>query len=156
MIEVLPTVELIWADASGSTASTTLSIPIGTTVAAADAALDELASVVAPLTGATLIKKRLTYRKVEKTPAAAAIGSSIKRAGVFILNTVEDTQLCLVSIPSIGDTYLVTSGFTAGIDIDLSNDDVTAFVDALTSNGIVNPLDFIVTTVAAAYRQSRT
>ena len=155
MQELLPSLELVFQDESGSIGAVTFHLKAGSTVADADVALTSVASVLLPLTNAVLIRTRVTYRKVTLVPGAAASGSSIKRAGIFILNTVDDTHLCLINIPSIAPVYIVTTGTGSGILIDTANSDVTAFVDALVTNGTVDPFSVATTSLLTAYRQSR-
>jgi hypothetical protein len=150
-----PRLELIFRDASASQGSITLNLKPGSTVADADTFLSGGVSAFVALTGATLVATRLTY-KVELDPSsAAAEGSTIKRAGVFVWACIDDIHQALVEVPGILDGDLMTSGPGAGVLIDTSISDVIAFMDSLLSNGVTDPFDNEINQLVAAYLQSR-
>jgi len=142
-------------DDSGSTAAVTIHLALGSTYSAADASATALASVVASVSGAVLVRQRIKYRAVNDSPTPAAIGSSITRCGVFILTCQPDTPDAIVTVPAIVDSVILTSGPTAGYGIDTANGDVIAFFDELVAAEATNPFADAITAIDAAYVQSR-
>lgn len=155
MLATTPTLDLVLMDETGSTAAVSVHLPLGTTVSAADAAATALASVVASITGCVLIKQRIVYKLVAEIPGAAAIGSSITRAGVFYFDTTSETIDAVITVPGITDDVLVTTEPGLGVLIDLENADIVSFVDILIASGVTNMLGDAVTAIVTAYRQSR-
>jgi hypothetical protein len=152
---LLPVVELVYQDESGSSAALTIRLDASSTVAAAVIASAALAAVVAPITGAVLVRQRIKYEMRPEAPSLAELGSSIKRQGAFFFDCGSDIPLALVLVPGIRDAILVTTGFDAGISIDVSLTAVTTFVAALLDNGMTNPFGDAASSLSVAYRQSR-
>lgn len=155
MLKPTAIVELVWQDETGSTAVTQLSADSSLTVAEIDADAMALASILVPLTGATLVKSRIKYISVPETLVAASGSTPITRTGIFFFSTGPDTPDSLISVPSVKDGIVSTTFPTEGYGIDLSNSDVVAFGDAVTSNGISNPFGDVFVSLFAAYIQSR-
>ena len=155
MLQVTAVVELVWQDASGSTAVTQLRYPSSLTHA--DIASDATAfgAILASLTGAVLITLRIKYRSEPYLPVLLTGGSPITRTGIFFFSTGESTPDALVSVPAIKDSVVLSSGPGAGVQIDLSNSDVVAFGDAVVTNGMSNPFADVFVSLFAAYIQSR-
>jgi hypothetical protein len=151
----LPRLELVYLDGSGSRGAITLNLKPGTTVAAADVGANALASVVASLTDAELVRSRLQYRFVNEAYTIGAIGSAVKRCGVFIYECAGIDQQALIEVPSIRETLLLTSGPSAGVEIDREDAGVIAFNDLMVSVGACNPFVALIETLLIAYRQSR-
>jgi len=156
VVPKLPRVELVFKDQSGSTSAVGMWLKPGSTYADADAAATALASVLLPLTDCVLIKQKIIYQSVEFGPMPAQSGSAIVRQGAFFFDCDDMASQCIITIPSIVDTVLVTTGFGAGIDIEVTNVDVIAFVNALLSGGVTNPFAVPIIDLVEAYLQSRT
>lgn len=156
MVALLPYVELIWADETTGTGMTVLSLPIGTTVAVAYAAIDTLLSAMAPLSGAQIVRTRLRYKFRPDTPNVAALGSAVKHTGAFILDTEADEPGDILIVPGILDSLILTSEPLAGSGIDTTNADILSFINSILAGGASNVFGSTLTTLVAAYVQSRT
>lgn len=155
MAVLLPSLELVYRDASGSHAAVEIRLKSGTTYAAADAGAISLASALASLTEAVLVRQRIRYRVVTDEITTAELGSSIKRCGVFIWACIDDEHQALVSLPSIVESVIVTTEPGAGVLIDTSDALVIAFTDELIAQGVTDPFANEISSLIAAYRQSR-
>jgi hypothetical protein len=155
MLQATAIVELVWQDETGSTAATVLRCASSLTVSEMDVGVSAFASIVASITGCVLVRQRIKYTSVVDSPSAAASGSSIKRAGVFIFEDDSGDNQDLVSIPGILDDVLVVSGVGAGVLIDVSDSRVVALITELADIGSVNPFAVECANLVAAYRQSR-
>ena len=150
-----PTIELILMDSTGSTAVVSIHCDAGSTVEEIDAAASALASIVLSITGCVLVRQRIQYKFVVDIPTSAAIGSSIKRCGVFIFEDASGDNQELVQLPGIISDVLHTSGPGTGILIELFDSRVVAFLEALSDAGDVNPFAVECGSIVTAYRQSR-
>lgn len=155
MAMALPYGELIWRDSSGNTSSTQIKFKAGSTVAAIDASLAGLASILLPLSGCILIAQRIVYKSIELAPGIAVSGSSVKNAGVFIFTDVDDNTTGIIVIPAIGGAYIATSGQCAELCVDTANSSVIAFISSITANDATNPFGVLLDELVAAYKQSR-
>ncbi len=155
MLKPSAVVELIWQDASGSTAASTCFAPSSSTVADIDAGVTALASVVAPLTGCVLVKQRIKYVSAPFDPVLLTSGSPITRTGVFFFSTGSSSPDGGVVVHGVKEAILLTDGPAAGVGIDLANSDVLAFAAAIIDNGLSNPFADVFVSLFAAYVQSR-
>ena len=155
MLKPVATVELVMQDDSGSTSAVTLFAPSSATIADIDASITVVASILASLSGAVLITTRIRYKWVPDSPVPAGGSTPITRTGIFFFSTGSSTPDALISIPAIKDSVIETSGPGAGVRIDLSNADVTAFASAVVDNGFSNPFADVFELLFAAYLQSR-
>jgi hypothetical protein len=155
VLRVDAVVELVWQDASGSTAATTLHAPSSLTVAEIDASVTTVASILASLTGCTLVATRIKYRSEPFPPVLLTGGSPITRTGIFFFSTGVSTPDALVSVPGIKDAVIVSSGPGEGVQIDITNSDVVTFANAVVDNGFSNPFADVFVALFAAYVQSR-
>ena len=148
-------VELIWQDETGSTAMTTWFAASSLTVEEIDAFAITLASILASLTDAVLVKQRIIYKWAPEVRGTASAATSIKRTGIFFFSTGDDMPEALISVPSVKDAILETTGPREGVGVILSNSDVIAFETAVIDNGITNPFGDTVIVLDDAYLQSR-
>lgn len=148
-------VELVWQDETGSTAVTLLHAPSSLTVAEIDADATALASILASLTGAVLVKQRIKYRNRPETRPVPASDTPIHEQAVFIFTTTDDDPKAIVQVPSIKESIMLTTGFGAGYIVDLMLTDVIAFIDAAISLPVCSPFSDGATAIESAYRQSR-
>jgi len=148
-------VELVWQDASGSTSAVTMHAPSSATVDDIDASASALASIIVPLTGATLIRQRIRYISVPDEPVSASGGASILRTGVFFFDTDDDAPLAVSLVKAIKDSLIVDNGFGDGVLIDTEDSDVIAFVNAVIDGGYTNVFGDDIVGLATAYLQSR-
>jgi len=148
-------VELVWQDETGSTASTMLSAPSSSTLDDIDAAATALASIIAPLTGAVLVKIRIKYRS-QTVPRTEPVDSTpIARSGVFYFSVDPPSPDGLVNVPSIKESVISDVEPFAGVAIDRDNTAVIALSNAILAGGVTNPFGDAFTALVAAYRQSR-
>jgi len=129
--------------------------PLGTTYEDMDVSATALASIIAPLTGATLIRQRIIFKAVTVPRDVADIGSSIKRRGVFYFASDDETYVTLVEVPGILEDMLETEGNGAGVLIDLSNGYISSLIATIIETPITDPFGNIMGNILAAYRQSR-
>ncbi len=155
MVKQLPYVELQYLDGSGSKGATRMFLPLDTTVADGEASAIALASLLAPITGCTLIRSLIRYRAVAEARVEAFIGSSITNSGVFIFEDETGESQTLVAVPGLLSSKLVLDGPGSGVLIDIDDSDVIAFLDAFAASGMTNPFAELCINIIAAYRQSR-
>jgi hypothetical protein len=148
-------IELILMDERGSTSAVVVNIPSSTPISEADASALALASVVAPMSDAVLVRYRVSWRVVADEPGIAENGAAIKNAGVFIYRNFTDTDYTIVSIPAIKDSLVLSTGFTAGVGIDTSADEVFELGEQLLDMNACNPFGEFVWALKSAYKQSR-
>jgi hypothetical protein len=142
-------------DETGSTAAITLFASSSLEYADIDTALTGVVSIFASLSGATLITQRVRFKWVPDEPVTASGSTPIARTGIFFFSTGVSTPDSLVSIPSLKDSVILTTGPSEGVGIDLFNSDVISFADAIVTSGISNPFADVFTNLFAAYLQSR-
>jgi len=148
-------VELVWQDETGNTATTTLHALSSLAYADIDASATAVASILASLTDAVLVKQRIKYTWVPESRIPASGGASIKRTAAFFFGTGDDTPIALIVVHAIKAALVVSAGVGAGVMIDTSNSDVIAFIDAVVDSIVVNPFDDDVINFETAYMQSR-
>lgn len=150
-----PKVELVYQDASGSTAALTFRVAPGSTVSEAVTAAEALAASVSSLTGAVLVRRRIRYEARPDSPGVAAAGSSITHTGAFYFDTGSDIPGAIVTVPGFNDALLLTGDPCCPFCIDRENADILTFVDALVAAGICNPFGDACTILTMAYLISR-
>ena len=155
MLKPSAVVELVMQDASGSTSAITLSAPSSATVDDIDASATALASIIVPLSGATLIKQRIRYISVSDEPVSASGGASVLRTGAFFFDTADGAPLAIALVKAIKDSLIVDSGFGDGVLIDTEDSDIVTFVNALIDGGYTNVFGDDIVGLATAYLQSR-
>lgn len=155
MLKPVATIELVMRDETGSTSAITLFASASLEYADIDTALTGVVSIFASLSGATLITQRVRYKWVPDVPVTAGGSTPIARTGIFFFSTGSSTPDSLISIPSLKDSVIETTGPGAGVRIDLSNSDVIAFGDEVVANGVSNPFADLFVSLFAAYVQSR-
>jgi len=129
--------------------------PLGTTYTEMDVGASALASIIAPLTGAVLIRQRIIFKSVAVPHDVADVGGSIKRRGVFYFASDDEMFVTLVEVPGLLDEMLETTGNGAGVLIDLSNGYITTLVAAIIETPITDPFGNQMGHILTAYRQSR-
>lgn len=155
MLQPTAMIELVYMDETGSTSAVVVNVPSTSSIAVIDAQATALASLIAPMTDATLIKMRYSYRVKYQANISDAGSNPIVVAGAFFFNTSDDIPMALVIVPSIKSSLFVHIGPTSEYGIDLTNSDVIAFIDALIADNATNPFGDVITSISAAYRQSR-
>ena len=155
MIAPVAVVELVWQDETGSTAVTLLHASSSLTVAEIDANVTALASILASLTDAVLVRQRIKYRSVRETAVPASDDTPLTEAAVFVFSPGDDLPMSIITIHSIKNSIMLDSGFGAGFIVDMTNADVIAFRDAVIDNGLSNPFADDLIALVSAYRQSR-
>ncbi len=148
-------IELVFRDASGSTGAVTVHIPNATTYADAASGATALGAALASVSGCVLVRQRIIYRRVIDGSPSAAEGSTVKRRAVFYYDTEGGNPFALVEIPSPLDSIFLTSGVTAGYEVNRDNIDVIAFNDGLVANNATNPFGDAIVDFAVGYLQSR-
>lgn len=155
MLKPSAVVELVWQDASGSTAATTVHAPSSATYANIDASATALASILASLTGAVLVRQRIKYISVPETPVPASGGASIMRTGSFFFGTAGGNPIADVFVKAIKDTAIETSGVREGVGIHTADSDVSSFISAVISSIACNVFGDDIHDFIDAYLQSR-
>jgi hypothetical protein len=134
---------------------TSLSVPGSATFAEIDASADAMASILASVTDAVLIKQNVKYKVVYIPQPEPAGSTPIVRSGAFIFFTDIDTPDGIVTIPAIKDSVISDAEPFAGVAIDRDNSDIVALVDTILSLNACNPFGDVFTSLIAAYLQSR-
>lgn len=130
-------------------------IPVSTDVDAAFSALDALRAVSVPISNAVVIGARITYKYRLDSVITPGSGEPLIRRGTFLFAVDPPSPAAIVAVPSINDSTLVTSGPLAGYQIDRTNSDVAAFIEAIVSNGVTNQFGDDITACIVAAIQSR-
>lgn len=120
-----------------------------------DAQASALASFIAPLTGAVLIRQRIIFKAVTFPRDVAEVGSSIHNSGTFFFSCGEEEPLALFGIPAIRGDIFLTSGPSAGYTIDGANIDVAALITLIEDDIYTNIFGDDIVEIKAKYRQSR-
>jgi hypothetical protein len=133
---------------------------------AAEATIDQLWSLIAPLIDAVQVGVAFNLSGYEDTFPEPVAESDVEDKGVFLARTTNNKPVS-VALASILESKLVTDGLAAGIQIDVADADVAAFIDALEDGIDLNPLGILdtvrfgtdrgesIATVIDAYKQNR-
>lgn len=156
MLKPVATIELVLMDSRASIGAVVLNIPASSTVEIGDAQATALASLIAPMSDAVLVRYRICYRFQYDDIGVAESGAAVVNAGAFLLMCDPPAPPAVVIVPAIKDSLLLTDGPTAGYGIDRSNSDVVAFLEQLIAMNVSNTFGDAITAIEAAYRQSRT
>jgi hypothetical protein len=148
-------VQLIWQDETGSTGMTSVHAPVGLTVDEIDAGATALASILASLTGAVLVKQHIKYRSVTVPKPEPVNSTPIVRSGIFFFLPEAPAPYGIVNVPAIKESVINDAEPLAGLAIDRDNSDIIAFVAAILSLGATNPFGDVFVALDVAYRQSR-
>lgn len=126
----------------------------------------EMESLVSAISDGAILGVTMSLSGYDDAFPAATAGSDVENKGVFLL-TAEGNQKASLAVPSIMESKLVSTGVLAGIQLDVSDGDVLAFVDALESGIDLNPFGILDTVtfgtsrgeafqvVRDAYKQNR-
>lgn len=155
MLKPSVVVELVWQDETGSTAVTMLHSPSSATYADIDASVTAVASILAPLTGAVLVRQRIKYISAPDSPVSADDDTAIIRTGLFFFSTGLSTSDTGIMVPAVKDAIIKTDGPTAGIGIDLTHSDVISFESVAIASSVCNPFGDMAEQLFVAYLQSR-
>jgi hypothetical protein len=150
-----PILELQYLDASGSKGTVLMKAPVGTSYEDMDVSATALASIIAPLTGAVLMRQRIIYKSVVDPRVAADDSSPIEHAGVFYFASDDDEHQTLVKVPSFLEELYVTTEPGNGVLIDQSNGYVSSFIAAALETPICDPFGNLMGHIVSAFRQSR-
>ena len=85
---LMPKVELVMRDETGSQAAISLHALTGSTVAEIETALLGVVSILLSLSSCTLVEQRITYKFENDPYPAVTPGSDVKRQGIFILENI--------------------------------------------------------------------
>lgn len=129
--------------------------PLGTTYAEMDASAAALASIIAPVTGCSLIRQRILFKSVAVPRPSADDSSPIVKAGAFFFTSDDEMSQALVTVPGISEDVIVTAGPGAGVLIDLDNSDVVELVTQALDLPLTDPFGVEMDHIVTAYRQSR-
>lgn len=155
MLKPTATIELVYRDETGSTSAVVTNVPVSSSIASLDAVATALASLIAPITDAVLIKVRYSFRAVFEYDISEAGSNPIVFAGLFLFSTTTPSPDDVIIIHGIKDDILLDTGVTADYGVDLTDSRVIAFLDAIIDLGASNPFGDAITDIAAAYRVSR-
>jgi len=148
--------ELQYVDETGTRGALTVKYAVDTPYATIDASASALASLIAPITGCSLIRQRIIYKAVQNPKQTPTIGSVIVRQGVFIFEDGSGENQNLFTVPGLLDSKLVTTEPGAGVLIDTADSDVIAVISQYVASEFVNPFGVECFELVAAYLQSRT
>lgn len=151
----LPIIELQYQDNTGRKAAFQMHCRPDTTYSSADASATALASVVASITGATLVRQRIIFKAVATPKETAAEGSSVKRQGVFFFEGVDELFQGLIGVPAFDEDKYRQDEPGAGVLVNLEDSYVIAFIEAYLSLEWTNRFGVVMHRLITAYRQSR-
>jgi hypothetical protein len=155
VLQPVAKIELVLMDDTGSTSAVIVNVPSGSTVETCDASAIALASLVAPMSDAVMVRYRVSWRNQVEAPGVAGSGAAIQHAGVFIFEDTALGSLGLVNVPAIKEDLLVSSEPGAGVLIDQADSRVMALVTDLFTIEASNIFGDVFDALVAAYRQSR-
>ena len=155
MLKPTASVEYIWRDETGSTAMTSLSVPVGLTVSEIDVTADAVASILASVTGCVLVRQSIKWRAQTVPRTEPADSTPITRSCAFYFSVDPPSPDGIVIVPSIKESVISDEEPFAGVAIDRSNSDIVSLVDAILSLGATNVFGDVFTSLVAAYRVSR-
>jgi len=147
--------ELQYVDETGTKGAVTVKYAAGTPYASIDAEASALASIIAPITGCSLIRQRIIYKAVQVPKTVPSIGSDVVRQGMFFFEDGTGESQVLFGIPGFLESKVVTTEPGAGVLIDTSDSDVIALITQFEASGMVNPFNVECYELIAAYLQSR-
>lgn len=150
MQQKTPQLIFYWRDATGSESTVRLSLPVGSSVATIASAAASLRPLLESLSDAAIVKQDIAYTWRDLSPpdpSTRLVGES----GAFIFDTGVLNQVTIIVLPAASADLFVTSGPLAGIDIDLAQSDVAAFIAAINSGLWVNPFGYDLVECVAAY-----
>lgn len=138
-------------DATGSRATVSFDIPVGTAADAALTAANAVRGLLANITGCAIISQAVTYSQFDTTPELPAAGSRVEKKGVFSFRTGAG-KTATYQVPGIESALVLKSG-----RIDEDAVAVAAFVTVITAADAVfsdsNGVDLV--SLAAAYERYR-
>lgn len=155
MLRPTATIELIYTDETGSSSVVQVNVPVSTSIATMDATATALASLIAPMTDASLTKIRFKFKFEVDTPITDAGSNPITVCGVFFCECGVDAPMEVLMLPGIKTSLLIHTGPTSEYAIDLTASDVIALEDGLIAENACNPFGDVITSIETAYRQSR-
>jgi hypothetical protein len=150
-------------DDDGANSSMGVHLPADVTnFAEAKAIADIIAPHAAAISDAALKGYTVTLSVYDDSDPSPAAGSDVENKGVFLLSTAGGFRSSL-AVPGIKESVLISSGALTGIQIDMSDADVAAFVSDLVDGvtvGVVTyePSDYRGSDIAGvidAYKQNR-
>ena len=99
------------------------------------------AALMQAISSAIVVRVDVVMRWVEPTPGVADVLSSVRRSGVFTLDS-SSPALCAVRVPSVQPGNIITTGPYAGIWLDQSLGEVQAVGNILVNGAhSVQPCD---------------
>ena len=155
MLRPTAQIELIYMDETGNTSAVVLNVPSSSSIEIMDVNATALASLIAPMTDATLIKIRNSYRAVIGGDISDAGSAPIVASGTFFFEDFAGGNIGLVTVPSFKDALIVTDGFGSGILIDTENEDVFSFIEGILASGVCTPFGDLFYRLRSAYVQRR-
>jgi len=97
---------------------------------------------ISPLVDSALVSANALLPSFDDTFPSPADGSDVEDKGVFLWTT-DNNQPGSVALASILESKLVDTGLGKGIQIDFTDVDVIAFVDAMTTGIDLNPFGIL-------------
>lgn len=155
MIQSQPYVQLVGVDDSQSVGYVRLHVRRSLDRTQVEAGAAAMRARLRSVSSIAFVRDNIIFPGVETAPRTPAAGVQLDRRGVFIFGTVSPDEFALVELPGIVDSVLVTTGPTAGLNIDQAAPAVQAFVAQLTNGSWCNEFGYPLTTLEAAYVQIR-
>lgn len=130
-------VQLLYLDEGGAHARSTVNLPSNTDEIAAINFAEALFPLAAAITETALMGVNVVFPKYDDAYPDPPAGSDVEVKGVFILRTADNAKSALATA-GIPDEMLIDTGALKGVLIDLTDEDIDAFVDALIDGLTVN------------------
>jgi hypothetical protein len=155
MLAELPIITLDFLDASGSIGKMQIRLKAGTSAADAQSAADVLIATLTALSDAVIVGVDIAYRFWAATREPASGDTPEAHQGAFTFDCDGIERYAEIAIPSFKPSLLQNAGPGAGILIDTSNSDVSAFITTVVDGIWCNPFADDIVAVSAAYLQWR-
>jgi len=148
-------IELVWRDETGTTAETVLHISSALDHHVIADAAEAVSAIMAPLTGAVLVRYRIKYQWLPDERLAPAGDTRITSCGMFFFSAGPSAIDGAIVVHSLKPDVLAVDGPLAGVGINLADSRVIDLASAVIDNGITNQFADVYVSLFAAYMQSR-
>jgi len=142
---------ITFIDETGSSGTMRGTIEPGT---AQDVALDklqDLSGAISAISSCIPVRLAVTYSKFFLPLTAPENEGSVSKVGTFIWETEEPEVFAVTALPGFLTSLLETDGPFSGVNIDTTQEDVSAFIEAVLDGIWSDPFAVDLSTLASAY-----
>lgn len=138
-------------DETGSSGTMRGTFAPGTAQDVALAQVEGLASATSAISSCVPVRIAVTYGRIIQPADAPESGGSVSMVGTFVWQTDETDVFAVTALPGLLSSLLETSGPFAGVNIDTSQEDVAAFIEAVTEGLWSDPFAVDISLLQSAY-----